>query len=176
MFKYLLGIIIFLILIGTFLLFISTPKTNCKLRLATCYLDGNIYLDGTYYQGKPQMDLFVTDKEKYNIINPIVPNDGSKGFFIEAKQDDDTLYVAYQIYKGDLICPFDPNTISSVRVDYEIQVYVLSLDTNKNYALTPINIEQKLHLKQWIRTLHIDKEKGFACYDGKIDYADWQRN
>lgn len=152
---------------------ITTFLVSCSTR-SDCYLDGKVCAKGVYYESRPETELFFIPNQKPNTFNPIVPQDGSKGFLIKAVEKKGVLYIAYQVYKGESTCEAKPY-IYTVQADFEIRIYAFKLNSDEKYSLVPISSEQEKYLEEWISHLKIDERKGFSCMEGgEVEYADWR--
>lgn len=140
-----------------------------------CYLSNKICKGDVEYSGEPKIDLFYKkDDHRKNIFAPIAPPRNVMGFYISAKEINNTLYIAFQIYEDSLICEKKPY-IADLDVNYKLKIYSI---TNSNETLSNLKLIEDPVPKEidiWKKDLKPDKTRKLVCEDGKVAYASWNR-
>lgn len=138
----------------------------------TCYLNSNICEKDVKYHGKPIIELYKKDGDEDKGFRLIELPDRKKGFYIDAKEEGNILYTAYQVYQNDYTCPVNP-FIEPARVNYKIEIYKLELERKEKLKISALSGNIPTSLKAWANSLKVDKNKILVCEDGLISYSSW---
>lgn len=140
-----------------------------------CYLNNQICEGDVEYSEKPKIDIFYRkDDHKKNIFSPITPPKNVMGFYISAKEINNTLYIAFQNYEDSLICTKKPY-IESLDINYKLKIYYISNLNGRLSHLTLIENHLPKEIEVWKKKLKPDTTRKLVCEEGKIDYGSWNR-
>ena len=155
-----------------FIVLFTTIITGCT---NNCYLSNQICKGDVDYSGEPKIDLFYKrDNYKKNIFSPITPPGNVIGFYVSAKEINNTLYIVFQNYEDSLNCVKKPY-IENLDVNYKLKIYYISNLNGKlsNLKLIEDNLPKEIEI--WKENMQPDTTRKLVCEDGKVTYGSWSR-
>ena len=91
------------------------------------------------------------------------------GFYIEVKEHNENLYLAFQKAKVNTKC-VESNMITPLLVDYDLQFYKLIKNGDNVKLLLIDRGSLPKSLEYWVKSITIEKNVSLVCDGNKIGY------
>lgn len=131
-----------------------------------CFSSKDYCVVSYLYQKKPFIFLKLDKQHKEDTLK--APS-GTRGFYIEVKEHNENLYLAFQKAKVNTKC-IESNMITPLLVDYELQFYKLvkNGDHINLFLVDRSNLPKSL--EHWSRSVKIEKNVSLVCDGSDIGY------